>query len=44
MKVYEVLAKDLSCFGEIEEFEQEIIADYINCPSSEDCKYDGADC
>ena len=41
MKVYKALANDLLKFEGLEDFEKQIIADYIDCPSSEDCKYDG---
>lgn len=37
----EVLAHDLSHAEEDEEFE--CLVDFIECPSSDDCEYDGSD-
>lgn len=39
----EVLANGLKDFDLQEDFIQEQIADYINCPSVEPCDYDGVD-
>jgi hypothetical protein len=43
MKNFEVLKHDLEHFEYLEDFQQESLADYIACPSSDDCKYDGWD-
>ena len=37
----EVLAEALKGFAGKEDFNQEVIADYINCPSVYPCDYDG---
>lgn len=41
MKRYEALAVDLQAFECMDDFEREFVADYISCPSSDDCSYDG---
>ena len=41
MKVFEVLRQGLEQFSLLEDYEQESVADYIACPNSYDCKYDG---
>ncbi len=43
MKNYEMLASDLAHFNNLEYEQKECVADYISCPSSNDCKYDGRD-
>lgn len=43
IKNWEVLKHDLEHFETLEDFQQDAIADYIACPSSNDCKYDGWD-
>lgn len=43
MKNFEVLKHDLENFEHLEDFQQESLADYIACPSVDDCKYDGWD-
>lgn len=43
MKNYEMIANDLSCFANLEYEQKECVVDYIGCPSSADCKYDGSD-
>lgn len=37
----EALCADLKNFASLDEEQQEAIADYIACPSSPDCEYDG---
>ena len=37
----EVLVHDLKKFEFLEDFQKEALADYIACPNSPDCKYDG---
>lgn len=39
MKRYEVLAKALSAFEDMEEYEQLCMVDYIDCPSEPNCRY-----
>lgn len=43
LKNWEVISHDLKHFEHLEDFQQEAVADYIACPSSNDCKYDGYD-
>lgn len=43
MKRYEVLGKALTEFEQMEYQEQDTVADYINCPSVDECEYDGND-
>ena len=43
LKNWEVLREDLKNFDHLEDFQQEQLADYIACPSSDDCQYDGVD-
>lgn len=43
LKNWEVLKHDLERFEFLEDFQQEDLADYIACPSSDDCGYDGID-
>lgn len=43
MKNYEMLAKELTSFPELEEYQKIWLIDYINCPSSKYCKFDGED-
>ena len=40
---WEVIKHDLDHFDFLEDFQQEALADYFACPSSDDCKYDGVD-
>lgn len=41
MKRFEVLAEELQNFKMMEDFQQECIVDYINCPCIPDCEYNG---
>ncbi len=41
LKNWEVLKHDLEYFEHLEDFQQEAVADYIACPSSSSCDYDG---
>lgn len=43
LKTWEVIKHDLERFNKLEDLQQEILADYFACPSSDDCKYDGYD-
>ena len=40
-KNYEVLADALTGFAIEEDWVQDIITDYISCPSADECDYDG---
>jgi len=37
----QVLGKALSDFGGMDDYQQELIADYIECTNSRDCAWDG---
>ena len=43
MKNYEVLAEELTDYMYLEDFQKEYVAEYISCPSVDECKYDGED-
>ena len=43
MTRYEALSHDLALFGLLEDVEQECVAHYIECPSVDECDYDGID-
>lgn len=43
MKNYEVLAEELTDYMYLEDFRKEYVAEYISCPSADECKYDGGD-
>lgn len=37
----EVIGDGLVKFASLEDYQQEIIADYIECPNASDCSWDG---
>lgn len=39
MKRYEVLGKCLSNFEDLEDYEQDTLANYINCPEDSECDF-----
>lgn len=43
MKNYEVLAEELTDYMYLEDFQKEYVAEYISCPSADECKYDRGD-
>lgn len=43
MKNWEAIKHDIQHFDFLEDFQKEALAEYIACPNSTDCKYDGGD-
>lgn len=41
MKIHELLANTFSDYNDFEYYQKELAADYVSCPSVNDCKYDG---
>jgi len=43
MKNFKMLSEDLKNYDALDNCQKQCITDYISCPNSDDCQYDGKD-